>query len=477
MKKVITIFLLLFSIHSYGNGINVSNVSFNESTNEISFSLTWENSWTFFNLQPDLHDAAWIFIKYSANGGDSWQHAEILDSTAIQNHLQFISYDDLGIMIYKTTSGNSSFGPVTMTLELAPMQGAFQDFKVFATETVFIGSVAFYAGDGLSSGRFYENNVGNPLLIDNEDAILRGSAAGEFGQEGIASGPNLNADFPKGYESFFCMKYKITARQYTDFLNCLSRTQQDARTQADLSGPVASNKYVMTNTATVQDRNPIACNTNIGTGPIEFYLDLDPTNNENSPNDGGDLVMNHMTPMDIIAYLDWSGMRPMSELEYEKICRGDVTPVGGEYVWGTDTWNPAGTITNPGTIAESTSNVGILTSLYNIGTLRSGYSATATSGRTESSATYYGVMDMHNLGEFMYGIGSSNFSRFSYGDGNLSTIGNAQVPGWTSGAQLLSTQDTSSGGIEPISQGKNVIVNTSLRSAHLGARGVRKLVF
>lgn len=118
------------------------------------------------------------------------------------------------------------------------------------------------------------------------------------------------------------MKYKITAQQYMDFLNCLTRTQQDARTQADLSGTTASNKYVMTNSATVQDRNPIACNVNIGTGPIEFYVDMDDTNAANSINDGANVVLNHMTPSDIIAYMDWSGLRPMTELEYEKNNKG-----------------------------------------------------------------------------------------------------------------------------------------------------------
>jgi hypothetical protein len=35
------------------------------------------------------------------------------------------------------------------------------------------------------------------------------------------------------------------------------------------------------------------------------------------------------------AFADWSGLRPMSELEYEKACRGYNTPaVPNEYAWG-----------------------------------------------------------------------------------------------------------------------------------------------
>ncbi len=476
MKTIITFCLLFTSISVYGNGINVSNISFDGASNELSFTLTWENSWFFLAPEPDLYDAAWVFIKYSANGSNSWTHAEILDSVPVQSYVQYISYDDLGLMVYESTEGNRPFGPATFTVELAPLQGSFQDFKVFATEMVFIDDGEFYAGDVTSPGRFYEDgNTSSPWLVDSEDPIMRGNGSGEFQQEGSSSTQDISASFPKGYNSFFTMKYKITASQYTDFLNCLTRTQQNARTQANLSGAVASNKYVMTNTSTVEDRNPIACDINIGTGPIEFFLDLDPSNEPNSSNDGGNLVLNHLSASDILAYLDWSGMRPMTELEYEKICRGNALPVGGEYCWGTDTWNPAGGITNSGTIGESTVNVGLLTSLFKADPLRSGYAATSTSGRLQSGASFFGVMDIHNLGEFMYGVESGNFSKGSYGDGNLDAAGNVNVPGWTNNFQLLTTQDPMNAGIQAISEGKNSIIPTT-RSAFMGARGVRKLI-
>jgi len=41
-------------------------------------------------------------------------------------------------------------------------------------------------------------------------------------------------------------------------------------------------------------------------------------------------------PEDVtLAYLDWSGLRPMTEFEYEKAARGPVAPLAGEYAWGT----------------------------------------------------------------------------------------------------------------------------------------------
>ena len=34
------------------------------------------------------------------------------------------------------------------------------------------------------------------------------------------------------------------------------------------------------------------------------------------------------------AYSDWAALRPMTELEYEKACRGTGNPVPNEYAWG-----------------------------------------------------------------------------------------------------------------------------------------------
>jgi len=400
------------------------------------------------------------------------------DSIPVAGYEIHRSYDDLGMMFWKTSQGVSNFGPATFTVKLENLTGTYQDFKVFATEMVLVDNTSgdFYAGDALSSGRFYQDgNTSTPLFLENEDVLIRGNGVGQFNQEGSTSTQNISASFPKGVDSFFGMKYKITAQQYLDFLNCLTRTQQNSRTKANLSGSTASNKYVMTDTPTAVNRNPIACDINIGTGSIEFFLDLDDSNAPNSSNDGGNVVMNHLTASDILAYFDWSGLRPYTELEYEKICRGtEVFPVGGDYAWATDTYNDAGAITNNGTDSEASANVDILDGLFRTTPMRAGFAATSTSDRTSSGGTFWGIMDIHNLGEFMYGVESLNFSRLSYGDGELSVFGNAVVSGWTVGAQLLSSQDPNAPGIEPISHGKTTITPAT-RSADIGARGVRRL--
>ena len=43
----------------------------------------------------------------------------------------------------------------------------------------------------------------------------------------------------------------------------------------------------------------------------------------------------YMCWADCATYADWAGLRPMTELEFEKACRGPLKPVPDEYAWGT----------------------------------------------------------------------------------------------------------------------------------------------
>ena len=56
--------------------------------------------------------------------------------------------------------------------------------------------------------------------------------------------------------------------------------------------------------------------------------------------------------MDGAAYADWSGLRPMTELEFEKACRGNQTPVANEFAWGTASITAATGISNDGAADE-----------------------------------------------------------------------------------------------------------------------------
>ncbi|MCB9178869.1 MAG: hypothetical protein H6590_05555 [Flavobacteriales bacterium] len=69
------------------------------------------------------------------------------------------------------------------------------------------------------------------------------------------------ATYPNGYNAYYCGKYEISQQQYVDFLNTLTRPQQNARTATDLSDGITSvtNVYVMSNGIGVFNRNGIRC--------------------------------------------------------------------------------------------------------------------------------------------------------------------------------------------------------------------------
>ncbi|MEL6989452.1 MAG: hypothetical protein AAGK97_16690 [Bacteroidota bacterium] len=176
----------------------------------------------------------------------------------------------------------------------------------------------------------------------------------------------------------------------------------------------------------------------------------------------------------MLAYLDWIGLRLMTELEYEKICRGkEVPPTPGEYAWGTDTYNDAGDLLFDGRPIESTTHVDSLIGLFSETPLRAGFAATSTSNRAHAGASFWGHLDLHNLNETMFGVESVNLNQYSVGDGSLDIFGNANVPQWFNSAVILSTQvETTSP--NPISEGKTII-SGNLRSPHNGFRGVIKI--
>ncbi|MFN9916944.1 MAG: hypothetical protein ACK53L_30425, partial [Pirellulaceae bacterium] len=64
------------------------------------------------------------------------------------------------------------------------------------------------------------------------------------------------------------------------------------------------------------------------------------------------VAMNFISWADVTAYLDWSGLRPMSELEYEKAGRGPNAAVAGEYAWGSTSLTNATSVTDLGLISE-----------------------------------------------------------------------------------------------------------------------------
>jgi formylglycine-generating enzyme required for sulfatase activity len=242
------------------------------------------------------------------------------------------------------------------------------------------------------------------------------------------------------------MKYEISQGQYRDFLNTLTRDQQNARTASDISGTSVTNRYLLTNTSAIQLRNGLRCDASLpASGPIEVYCDLDGDGIKNESTDGEWLACYFLSWADGAAYLDWSGLRPLTELEYEKVCRGPSAAVAGEYAWGT-----TGIAVNPYTLSaagQATEGIGVnysatsgnasyVTTDGSIdGPLRVGIFAAngLNTGRVSSGAGYYGAMELSgNCQERPVTIGNAAGRNYTgmHGNGMLTANGIADVLNW-----------------------------------------------
>ena len=124
----------------------------------------------------------------------------------------------------------------------------------------------------------------------------------------------------------------------------------------------------------------------------------------------------------------------MTELEFEKACRGTNAPMANEYAWGDTTISATTSLSNDGTSTEA-ANAGNCN--YNNcspdGPYRAGIYATGSSTRQSSGASYWGIMDLSGtLWKRPVTVGNSTGRGFTgtNGDGQLSATGDANVTGW-----------------------------------------------
>ena len=251
MKKTALLCKLIFFISmAFANNVQVTAVSYNAGSHQVLFTLTWENSWDLAGA-PGNHDAVWVFVKYQA-GSENWSHAQV--STSPASHTlgssltlaQPAAMNSYGVLIKRGVPG---FGNIdvnnTVSLQLTTPAG-ITAIQVFAIEMVYI------TGGSYEIGRANHGNAAfKDTTIQNENMLPAGS---------LVSNPlDIPAEFPKGFNAFYVMKYEISQGQYTDFLNTLTRAQQGQRVATDISGTAVTNRYVMTNQAALTNFNHIMC--------------------------------------------------------------------------------------------------------------------------------------------------------------------------------------------------------------------------
>lgn len=422
--------VLLATTYTYANNISVSNISItgqnttagtNNAANYsmVKFNLAWENSWRSAALN---WDAAWVFVKYRVNGG-AWNHCNLnntghtaatgstIDAGLVTPSSAFniTTNPAVGVFIYKNADGNGNVNYQNVQLRWnygsqGVTDNAILDVQVFAIEMVYVPTGTFAFGDGLNYP-ITTINTGNATITPSGIGSLGGQAGGYPTGQTAPSSP----DFPNGYKAFYCMKYEISQGQYVDFLNTLTYSQQLSRTNHDGSQPITQvGNYALVSKD--QFRYTSTNNNNIKVSMASTNLNPATFNSSSI-----DAQCNWLSRNDISAMLDWSGLRPMTELEYEKACRGTQIPIPNETVWGNN-------------ITDSAQHNSWSWSMY-IDANKVGQSANSTSNRFNSRGTYYGILDMGNqiLENISINNGSNNNS---HGNGIIDSIGNASNSDW-----------------------------------------------
>jgi len=449
--------LLLGAASAFGKNIRVGNVRCTERAgtgqSDVQFDLSWEDSWraeseeladnnvSGESLQVKQWDAAWVFVKFRATGtADGYEHAWLSPKAA--DHVMpdgaaasigVTSRRGIGVFIHRAAVGRGKNEWKDVSLRwLHSANGVAAvgsvEIKVFAIEMVYVDGGAFTVG-----------NTGPELSKLNMTTITNRNANEAGGRPYGIPAPD-QATWPNGFSAFYCMKYETTQGEYAAFLNALSR---DACGQTTSTTDNEARYYA----------SPLAV--------ARYSLAGDwPNITASKPS----VACNFVSWSDAVKYMAWAGLRPMSELEFEKACRGPLNPVPGEYAWGTAeiagtdfpvpstdgyalqsdgspdesvTWvgdkGPGGSVGNAvwsGTVRCENGDRFAVNAIN--GPLRAGIFAKPGGTRVSSGASYWGILELSgNLYERVVTISNSQGRKFlgAHGIGSLST-----PPDWPSSA-------------------------------------------
>lgn len=453
-----------------------------------------------------IWEAAWLNnTGHNAPTGSSIQIG-LPDETVAGGGFNASTNPGMGAFIYRSSAGSGNFSAPQVVLRWNyRAQGLGDevviDLRVFGVEMVHLQESSFWLGSGGTESNSFtsaSSTSGNtvPLLIGDTPPTLQGNNAGSdslnLGARGATdlTGTGTGAlatNFPTGYSAFYSMKYEVSQQEYVDFLNSLSRQQQQARTATALSSGTSSvtNRYVLSGTAGLNNRNGIRCDATIDAfEPISFYCDLNGNGTGGELADGKAIACNYLSWADLAAFLDWAGLRPMTELEFERACRGDTDPFPEAYAWANDLITAATGISSSGERSETASN-GASNAVYNneggvAGPLRVGSFADDESSRREAGAGVSGVMELSgNLWERAVTVGNPEGRSFTgaHGDGGLTAAGSANASSWPAdaalGAGLRGGSWTDGAARLAVSDRERAAETLDTRENNTGGRGAR----
>jgi len=341
-------------------------------TATIRFDVAWEDaSWR----HEINHGAAWVFFKARANKGAPWQHVRLAADRVLNptgygqrkippattagqaltyfegrtgkeriggiegnpdtfpgqprdTRLEFLVPDGddgfTGVFLRRAANGKGAISArgVTVVADLTSLEGiadiAKAEIRAFGLEMVYAAGGPFYLGTGgteLNSFYTYTDGTDNstPYRVTGPVAIPTGQEKGRLWARGAEpeDGGKIPAAFPNGYSAFYCMFKHISPRRYAEFLNTLPVDQAEARFDS-------------------VERRHGARVLRSGQAPDYTYT---------WANGGAraGVGIPHLSWADGAAYSAWAGLRPMTELEIEKLVRGPRLPIPDEVgpsYWG-----------------------------------------------------------------------------------------------------------------------------------------------
>jgi formylglycine-generating enzyme required for sulfatase activity len=475
-------------------------------------------------------DAAWVFGKYRVKGTAEWKHMKLaaqghstgqgtsaickvgrVDETMAYNRT---NNPNTGVYYYRSQPSSGTFlisnAYILWDYGIDNISDDAEiEYQLHGIEMVYVPSGSYYLGSGGNEANsFYSQNSNNPYLVNSATAITIGSGAGELfyfssnaNQFGDQAGP-IPAAFPNGFTAFYAMKHEISQQHYVDFLNTLKANQQDNRAKNSCSTIEAPgvaylcptcdvSQYTMNGVfyyisgmrwrCAIKTVSPASISNNI---PARIETDL--------PH----VPLSGRNWSDIAAIADWTSMRPMTELEFEKLARGTAKPVPEEFAWGLQAINTQFfNYTNYSAVNEVVSSgqsssfgngacVPCIQQSSQFGALRSGVFAKSQNDRVQAGASFYGALEMTgNVSEAVVTIANSQGRGFTHlhGDGMLSSNGFADIsswPGYVSGENtgvlgaIFRGSHVNDNACAPIST-RPELPNNNNRQQFLGARFAR----